>query len=272
MYIDTHAHLNFKAFANDYPQAIERANDAGVGKIIVVGSDWKTSQKAVQIANDYENVYAAVGLHPIHVKDESFDEAKFLLLAANKKVVAIGETGLDYYYDRSSAEIQKEVFRKFIKIAIQKNLPVILHSRDAAEDILPILMAENPMPRGVMHCFSEDWQFAKIILEMGFYISFTGLITFTKNQETFETIKNAPLERILIETDCPYMTPAFATHFVKTSRVKKATAGKPDLNRGKRNEPAYVIEVAKKISELRKVPVEEVAKATTQNALELFRF
>lgn len=251
MYIDTHAHLNFKAFNLDWAQVIEKAKSAGIEAIINVGSNLKTSLKAVEIAEKSDGMYAAVGLHPIHVKDEKFDEEKFLGLAKHKKVVAIGETGLDYYYDKSNTEAQKEIFVKSIKLAQVVSKPIIMHSREATKDLLPVLMAEGSLPSGVMHCFEGDWQFAKIILDMGFYISFTGLITFSKNRTTEEVIYEAPLERILIETDCPYMT--------------------PDPYRGKRNEPAYVVEVARKIAEIKKISQEKVAEQTSKNARELFK-
>lgn len=262
MFIDTHSHLNFKAFKIDYAQAIERAFRSDVKKIIIPSSNLETSKKAVKIAKEFESIYAAVGLHPIHIDPstalragENFDEAELLKLAKSKKVIAIGETGLDYYHarahDRTNAELQKEVFGKHLKLASRLNLPVIIHSREAGDDILSILTGQNPLPRGVFHCFSENWQFAQVILEMGFYFSFTGIITFTKNQETFEVIKNTPLEKILIETDSPYMT--------------------PESHRGERNEPAYVVEVAKKIAELKKIPIEKVADQTTKNAIELFK-
>lgn len=246
MFIDTHAHLNFKDFDLDWQQVIDRAKKANVQAIINVGSNLMTSRKAVEIAGEEKNIFAAVGLHPIHIKaptqrsesrhkvvgDEKFDEEKFLKLAQNKKVVAIGETGLDYYYNKTNAALQKEVLQKSIKLAYQVSKPIILHSREASDDLLPLLMAENPLPKGVMHCFEGDWQFAQMILEMGFYISFTGLITFSKNQKTLEVIKEAPLERILIETDCPYLA--------------------PEAYRGKKNEPAFVVEVARKIAEIKK--------------------
>jgi len=251
MFIDTHSHLNFKAFKNDYAQAIERALNTDVKKIIIPSSNLETSKKAVKIAKEYDNIYAAVGLHPIHIKDEDFVEDAFIKLSKSKKVVAIGETGLDYYHDRTNAEMQKEVFSKHLKLASRLNLPVIIHCREAGDDILSILTGQNPLPRGVFHCFSENWQFAQVVLEMGFYLSFTGIITFTKNQETFEVIQNTPLEKILIETDSPYLT--------------------PESRRGERNEPAYVVEVAKKIAELKKIPMEEVENQTTQNAIELFK-
>ena len=252
MFIDTHAHLNFKDFSNDSSQAIERAFKAGIRGIINVGSNFKTSQKAIKIAKNYEKgIYAAIGLHPIHVEEEVFKENDFLKLAREKKVVAIGETGLDYYYDKSQVHKQEEVFRQHLQIAVKSSKPIILHSRDAAQDVLTILMTQSPLPRGVMHCFQENWEFAKVILDMGFYISFTGLITFAKNYATFEVIKEMPLDRLLIETDCPYLT--------------------PEPYRGKRNEPAYVIEVAKKIAEIKKIPLEKVAEQTTKNAIELFK-
>ena len=278
--------MNFEAFKSDYREVIERAQQADVRAIINVGSNFETSKKAIEIAEKYaegvyphtkyfgEGVYAAIGLHPIHVKpgsetltnashfseksqssttwkDERFDETEFLKLAKNKKVVAIGETGLDYYYDKSSAELQKEIFEKSLKIARAVSKPVILHSRDSGEDVLSVLMAQRPEPLGVMHCFQGNWAYAKMILDMGLYISFTGLITFSKNYETFEVIKNAPLDRLMIETDCPFMS--------------------PQLYRGKRNEPAFVIEVAKKIAEIKKLPLEKVAEETSKNAKKLFK-
>lgn len=259
--VDTHSHLNFEAFKSDYREVIKRAQENDVRGIINVGSNLETSKKAVEIANQYQNgVYAAIGLHPIHIKDEKYDEAEFEKLARHKMVVAIGETGLDYYYDKSSGEAQKEIFELHLKIAQGVSKPVILHSRDAGNDVLSILMAQRPEPLGLMHCFQGDWPYAKMILDMGLYISFTGLITFSKNQATFEVIEKAPLDRIMIETDCPYMTPAFV----------ETTAGKPEPMRGKRNEPAYVIEVAKKIAEIKKLSLEKIAEQTSKNAVELF--
>lgn len=251
MFIDTHAHLNFKAFNSDFDTAILRAQKAGIEKIILVGSNLETSQKAVKIAKKYNFVFAAVGLHPIHVKDETFNEAVFLKLAKEKKVVAIGETGLDYYHDRTNAFDQQAVFLKHLSLANIVGKPVILHSRDAGQDILSVLMTQTPLPRGVFHCFSEDWQFAKIILDLGFYISFTGIITFSKNYANLEVVKNIPLKKMLIETDSPFLT--------------------PEPHRGQRNEPALLVEVAKKIAELRKISLEEVAENTTQNAKDLFK-
>lgn len=251
MYIDTHSHLNFKAFDNDWKEAILHANENNVGAIINVGSNLKTSKKAIEIAEKTDNVFAAIGLHPIHVKDEAWPEADFEKLVKHKKVVAIGETGLDYYYDKGSIDLQREIFEKSLSLATNNSKPVIFHSRDASEDILSILMSQKILPKGVIHCFQGNWQMAQALLDMGLLISFTGLITFSKNQETFEVIEKMPLDRIMIETDCPYMT--------------------PDPYRGKRNEPAYIIEVAKKIAKIKKIPLEKVEAQTTKNAIELFK-
>jgi TatD DNase family protein len=252
MYIDTHAHLNFEAFKTDYKDVIKNALENDISAIINVGSNLETSKRAINIAEEYSSgTYAAIGLHPIHVKDEIFDETIFSKLAKNKKVVALGETGLDYYYDKSTSELQKEVFRQILRISQVIGKPTILHSRDAQEDVLSILMEERPEPKGVMHCFPGDWPYAKVILDMGLYISFTGLITFTKNKDTIEVIEKLPLEKLLIETDCPFMS--------------------PEPYRGKRNEPVNVIEVAKKISEIKKIPLEKVAEQTSKNAIELFK-
>lgn len=251
MLIDTHAHLNFKDFNADYQAVIDRALSADCDAIINVGSNLLTSQKAVKIAQDNKNVFAAVGLHPIHVKDETFNEAEFLKLAKNKKVVAIGETGLDYYYDRSNAETQKEVFSRHIKLANAASKPIIIHARESYDDVLSILTSQHPLNGGVMHCFLGKADFAKIIIAMGFYLSFTGIITFTKNDETVKVIQETPLEKILVETDCPYLT--------------------PEPHRGQRNEPAYVVEVAKKIAAIKKISFEQVAEVTTQNAVKLFK-
>lgn len=251
MYIDTHAHLNFKAFANDYEAAIERAQKAGVTAIINVGSNLETSKKAIEMAEKFPQCFAAVGLHPIHTEDEKFDEKEFLKLAKNKKVVAIGETGLDYYHDKNSADLQKEILQKHINIAHQVGKPLILHCREANDDMLSLLISQNLNLAGVFHCFPGDWAMAQVVLDLGLYLSFTGLITFSKNYTNLTVVKEAPLEKIMIETDCPYLT--------------------PELYRGQRNEPAFVIEVAKKIAEIKKISLDEVAKQTSKNAIELFK-
>ena len=255
MLIDTHAHLNFKPFNKDWERAIKRAFDAGVKGIINVGSNLATSKKAVEIAENYgKGIYAAVGLHPIEVDREDFDEPAFLGLAQNPKVVAVGETGLDYFH-RSSREKQKEVFKKLVKIANTVKKPVILHSRESDDDLLALLDKKEyqveASPRGVGHCVGRDLETAQKFLNLGFYLSFTGNITYNVGAKKEEMLKKVPLEKIMVETDCPYLA--------------------PQSRRGKRNEPAYVVEVAQKIAKIKGISLEELGRITTENAKNLFR-
>ncbi|HEB01535.1 MAG TPA: TatD family deoxyribonuclease [Candidatus Portnoybacteria bacterium] len=250
MLIDTHAHLNFKAFKNDFSQVIRDSLKQETW-LINVGSQLETSQKAVEIAEKYQTgVYAAVGLHPIHVDDEEFDSEKYQELAKSSKVVALGETGLDYKAN-SNKNHQKEVFRKHLELAEKLSRPVIVHCRQAHNDVLEILksfLREGHSLKGVMHCFSGDWSQAQEYFKLGFLISFTGLITFARDWD--QLIEKAPLEKLMIETDCPFMT--------------------PEPHRGKRNEPVYVKYVAEKIAEIKKLDFEKVVQQTTQTAKNLF--
>lgn len=259
MYIDTHAHLNFKTFDKDCREVIRRAFKAGVKGVINVGSNLETSKKAIEIAKTLSHsqecesvskVWAAVGLHPIHVADEQFDFNQYLEIAKDPKVVAIGETGIDLYHNKKTIDLQRDLFEKSLKIANQLNKPVILHCREGQEDLRAWLRRQQVLPKGVIHCFSGDLELAKFVLDLGFLISFTGVITFTKNQKTLRVIREIPLEKIMIETDCPFLT--------------------PQKYRGQRNEPVYVVEVAKKIAEIKKLPLEKVKEITTKNAVGLF--
>lgn len=281
MLFDTHAHLNFAAYKDDRNEVIKRALDNNVW-LINVGSKYETSKRAVEIAQNYEQgVWAAVGLHPIHLEtqlvkikvdpeeiqqfqtaEEEFNYQKYKELAGSEKVVAIGEIGLDYYYKPKTKrklelfkEKQKEVFEVQLKLARELNLPVIFHCRMAHDDLLKILKEQRVKNKerlkGVIHCFTGKWKQAEEYLEMGFYIGFNGIIF--KNIEGIdfqENIRKIPLDRILIETDCPYLTP---------------------LPKTGRNEPLYIKYVAKKIAELKEVSFEEVARVTTENARKLFR-
>ncbi|MFA5128653.1 MAG: TatD family hydrolase [Patescibacteria group bacterium] len=273
MLFDTHAHLNFEAFENDWKETAKRALDADI-KIINVGSNLETSKKTVEIAEEFkEGVYAAVGLHPIHVLDEEVDIEEYKKLAAHPKVVALGEIGLDYFrmpttirpegaggvatgrQIKSSAEIknlQKEVLLKFLKLGAEEKLPVIIHCREAHTDLIDLLENFNKPPgsdaRGVMHCFSGSWEEARRYLNLGFLISFTGVITFAHYEG--ETLAKIPLNKIMVETDCPYLT--------------------PEPHRGKRNEPRYVEYVAKEVARVKDETYEEVARVTTENARLLF--
>lgn len=274
--IDTHAHVNFNDFKNDYKEVIKRALDDGIW-MINVGSERKTSERAIKMAEEHEEgVYAAVGLHPSHLieqdveyeengelvkyksKPEEFDYGFYLNLAKNKKAVGIGECGLDYYHNPQSQisnlknknwkEKQKEVFTKHLKLAKEVNKPIIIHCRNAHDDLLEILRLEAELPSGVMHFFTGTFEQAKNYIDLGFHISFSGVITFTQTYD--EAVKNIPLEKMLIETDCPYATPV--------------------PHRGKRNEPAYVKYVAQKIAEIKGLSFDEAATQTTRNAKELF--
>jgi len=291
MLIDTHAHSNFNAYKFDADEVIRRSLDNGVW-MINVGSQYETSKRAVEIAERYKaGIYAAVGLHPIHLangifkipkpagragipvaegdlgtkidqeeiefrtREEDFDYEKYKALANSPKVVAIGEIGLDYYY-RPKTKIkfqqfekkQKEVFLKQLELAKELNLPIIFHCRAAHDNLITTLEHYNNRTiRGVVHCFTGTWEQAKKYLEMGFYLGFNGII-FKLNLD--EIIKKTPLEKILIETDCPYLTP-------------------PPMNG--RNEPLYVKYVAEKIVELKRESLEKITQITTENAKDLFR-
>lgn len=292
MYIDTHAHINFNAYKDDGPAVIKRTLDGGVW-MILVGSESKTSERSVQYASQYnEGVYAAVGLHPSHLFDEYIDEqevdVKFFTkhqefdfdfykeLTKDKKVVGIGECGLEYGHLPKGVEPeivkakQQEVLNQHIDLAMATNLPIIIHCRDGSTslttgahddcyDILSQAISEGKLlRRGVIHCFTGNWHDAERYLSLGFYISFTGIITFKPTKKIAEqhaaildALVKIPLDKILIETDSPYLA--------------------PDPLRGSRNEPLNVKLVAKKIAELKGVSVEEVADATFANARALFK-
>lgn len=269
MLIDTHAHINFNAYKDDADEVVRRSLTGGV-QMINVGSQYSTSKRAVEMAEKYENgVYAAVGLHPIHLadgifktkldeeeviiptKNEEFDYARYKELAQSKKVVAIGEIGLDYYYrPKTKTKLdefknrQEEVLLMQLDLAKELNLPVIFHCRSAHEDLIEILA--NYSLSGVIHCFTGNWEEAQKYLAMGFYLGFNGII-FKLNLN--DVIKKTPLERIVLETDCPYLTP-------------KPIEG--------RNEPLYIKYIAEKIAGLKNETFEKISEITTQNTKTLF--
>lgn len=247
---DAHTHVNFGVFKNDFQEVVERALKNDIW-LINAGSRFSTSERAVEIAQNYKKgVYAAIGLHPIHVFDEGFDEKKYFELAKNEKVTAIGETGLDYY--RNKPDKQKEIFIKHIELANKVNKPLMIHCRDAFNDLIEVLKANSSKLKaekpGVLHFFTGTKENAKTLLETGFYFTFGGLITF--NRDFDEIVRFIPLERIMLETDAPYVAPV--------------------PYRGKRNEPSYIVEVAKKLAEIKRVSLEEVSAKTTENAMVVF--
>jgi TatD DNase family protein len=253
--VDSHAHIQGKEYAGEVEAVIARARAAGLDKIIAVGGagEMSSNHDAVALADSYENVYATVGMHPHDAKDVGPEDLKSLReLTVHPKVVAVGETGLDYYYSHSPHGVQRRVFAEFIHLARQTRLPLVVHERDAAQDVAQLLRSEgNGDLRGVIHCFTGNYQAACAYLDLGFYLSFTGIITF-KNAEPLRAVaRQVPLERILIETDSPYLTPV--------------------PHRGKRNEPAYVRLVAETLAIVKSVSLEEVAQITSENVHDLFR-
>ena len=254
MLIDTHTHLDDARYNDDREAMITRALEAGVEAFITIGCDLGTSQAAVALADQHPFVYASVGVHPHevkHIQDDWYDE--FRRLAKNKNVVAYGEIGLDYHYNHSSPKEQRERFREQIQLARELKLPVIIHTREAQEDTIAILKEEQASEvGGVFHCFSGDAWLAKDALDSGFYLSFSGILTFQNASMLRDIAKNTPLDRVLIETDCPYLTPV--------------------PYRGKRNEPAYVSQVAKQLAAIHpELTVEEIQRRTTENAKRLFK-
>ncbi|MGG1698769.1 TatD family hydrolase [Bacillus zhangzhouensis] len=253
MLFDTHAHLNAEQYNEDLEQVIERAKSEKVENIVVVGFDRPTITRAMELIEEYDFIYAAIGWHPVDAIDMTDEDLAWIKeLSQHEKVVAIGEMGLDYYWDKSPKEVQKEVFRRQIALAKEVNLPIIIHNRDATEDVVTILKEEGAaVVGGIMHCFTGSLEIAKACMEMNFYISFGGPVTFKNAKKPKEVVKDIPSDRLLIETDCPYLTPA--------------------PFRGKRNEPSYVKYIAEQIAELREMSFEELAELTTENAKKVFR-
>ncbi|GAF78468.1 unnamed protein product [marine sediment metagenome] len=248
---DTHAHLDDPRFENDLEDVIGRAREAGVERMISIGTNVGTTENAVRIAGGHEGIYASVGLHPHSAAEFSEEHAVRLTeMCSDDNVIAIGEIGLDYYKDRSPREVQRSVFRRMLEIAREVDLPVIVHNRDATDDCLAILKDFRGQIRGVAHCFSGNRAVADRFLDLDFYISFSGTVTFPKTEELAEVARIVPDDRILIETDCPYLA--------------------PQAQRGRRNEPAFVKYVAERIAVLRKIDISQAADITMRNAGELF--
>lgn len=252
--IDSHAHIYGKEFAADFDEVMQRAADAGVETVIVVGADLESSIQAAELALKHPNLYAAVGIHPHDANRVTEECYKRIIDLANSsaKVVAIGEIGLDFYRDRSPRADQERVFRRFIQIAKELKLPLIIHDRDAHDRIMNILREEHADEAGgVLHCFSGDLQMANECIELGFYISIPGTVTYPNNSSLHEVVRGVKAEHLLVETDCPYLSPV--------------------PYRGKRNEPSYVRLAAEKVAELKGLSIEDVARITTRNAEKLFK-
>lgn len=252
--IDSHTHIQGMEFAADVTRVVRQAQEAGVEKILVVGGagDLSSNDAALELAKSFSGLFATVGMHPHDAKGVSENDFQRLKeLTRSPKVVAIGETGLDFYYDHSPREIQIELFCRFIQMARETRLPLVVHNRQANWEVAELLRREGKGDiQGVIHCFTGDYQAAREFLDLGFYLSFTGIITFKNADSLRGVVRKLPLDSILVETDSPYLTPA--------------------PHRGKRNEPAFVRLVAEAMSQIKGVMLEEVAQATSQNACRLF--
>lgn len=254
MLFDTHAHLDSPKFDNDREEVIARAKEAGVGTIVNIGFNRETIPTTMALAEKYEFIYAAVGWHPTDAADMRMEEdlAWIESLCGHPKVVAIGEIGLDYYWDTSPKEVQHAVFREQIRLAKRLDKPIVIHNRDAHEDVIRILREEGASEiGGIMHCFSGSWETAKQCLDMNFYISFGGPVTFKNARVPKEVLAQVPLDRLLIETDAPYLT--------------------PHPYRGKRNESSYVQFVADSAAEITGLSRKKIEEITNRNARACFR-
>jgi TatD DNase family protein len=251
--IDTHAHLDSGQFAADIEEVIARAHENGVSHMVTVGCDLESSRRSIEIAKSHTGIYASVGIHP-HDAGQATDEGLEILrrlIREEGKIVAVGEIGLDFYRDRSPRDVQRLAFRRQIRLAREVGLPVIVHDREAHDEVLQILRDEEAAAvGGVLHCFSGDTAMARSCIELGFHISFPGTITYPKNEAVREVVRNIPVDHMLVETDCPYLA--------------------PQGRRGKRNEPAFVRQTAEMIAEVKGLTVEDVARITTLNAYNLF--
>ncbi|MEI5994726.1 TatD family hydrolase [Candidatus Enterococcus mansonii] len=253
MIFDSHTHLNAEQFNEDIPETIKRAKELGVTEMAVVGFDTPTIEKSLELSQQYKEIQSIIGWHPTEAGSYTSEiEKKLQQLLTTPKVVALGEIGLDYYWMEDPKEVQDRVFRRQIAIAKEMNLPISIHTREAMEDTYKILKEEDIRDiGGIMHSFSGDPEWMKRFLDMGMHISLSGVVTFKKALDVQEVAKSVPLDRLLVETDAPYLAPV--------------------PYRGKRNEPGYTRYVVEKIAELRETSFEEIANQTTDNAHRLFR-
>ena len=251
MLFDSHAHLNDEAFDQDRAELLATFRDAGVGLVMNAGCSLASSREGIALAEAYPWIYCSVGTHP-DTADEVNEEVLevYRQMCSHPKVKAIGEIGLDYYYETIHRDAQMRAFRMQMQLAEELDMPVIVHERDAHEDGMSIVK-EFPKVKGVFHCYSGSAEMARQLVDMGWYIGFTGVLTFKNARKAVETAASIPLERILLETDCPYMA--------------------PEPYRGKRNHPGYLPKMAEKLAQIRGIPVEKAIRATTENAKRLYR-
>tara|TARA_R110001583_G_scaffold17766_8_gene71676 strand:+ start:1032 stop:1802 length:771 start_codon:yes stop_codon:yes gene_type:complete len=253
MLIDSHCHLDrldLDPYAGQLQPVIERASQQGVSRLLCVGTDMARCDAMLALIDPFPQVQASVGVHPLSDEIEQLDPAVLVAAAAHSRVIAIGETGLDYHYGQESIAAQQRSFELHLEVAQQLNKPVIVHTRAAQKDTLDSLRQGLSQAGGVLHCFTEDWAMAEQALELGLYISFSGIITFRNAATLREVVRRVPLERILVETDAPYLTPV--------------------PHRGHSNEPCYVREVAEAVAQIKSLSLEQVATATSANFERLF--
>lgn len=253
MFIDSHCHIDFPDFSEGVQPLLDHMSAAGVGVALCVSVNLENFPRVLALAETHTNLFASVGVHPDHDEGREPSVEELVDLASHPRVLAIGETGLDYYrMQREEADWQRARFRTHIRAARSAGKPLIIHTRNAAGDTLAIMAEEGAgAAGGVMHCFTENWEVAEAALAMGFHISFSGIVTFKSAKDLKEVARRVPLDRLLIETDSPYLAPV--------------------PHRGKRNEPAFVRHVAEEIASLRGIPLAEVETATTENFISLFR-
>ncbi len=252
MLIDSHSHLEMPEFKKDLDEVIQRAKESGVEYIFTVGTDKKDWKRALEIAQSYPSVYAILGVHPHNAKEIDGETYPALRkLCRDEKVKAYGEIGLDFYRNLSPRDIQLKRFREQVELAKELRLPIVVHDREAHQETLEVLKSEKAEQcGGIIHCFSGDYEMAKLCMDMGFYISIPGSVTFKSAEKFQEIIKRLPLESLLVETDAPFLTPI--------------------PFRGKRNEPSYIRYTAQKVAEIKRVSFEKVAEVTTENALRIY--
>jgi TatD DNase family protein len=257
MFVDSHAHIDGLEFDVDREEVIQRAHAAGVSAILNVGTGDPHSgafERAIELGRSHDAIYTAIGTHPHDARlyDEAAEAKTMTLIQSGERVVAWGEIGLDFHYDNSPRDVQVDVFKRQLRAARDLNLPVIIHTREAETETIDILKSDydGAARRGVFHCFSGSEELAKRALEIGFMISFSGIVTFKKAEDLRNIARQVPLDRLLIETDCPYLTPV--------------------PHRGKRNEPAYVVEVARCLADLHGLAIEEMAHVTAENFIRFF--
>ena len=251
MFFDSHAHYDDVRFDSDRDDVLKLLKENNITRVVNIGTDILSSKNAIKLSEKYDFIYASVGVHPHEAKnmtDESIDDIKSMI--KNEKVVAIGEIGLDYHYDNSPRELQRYWFEKQLNLAKETDMPVVIHMREATEDTISILK-NSGHKNCVIHCFSGSLETAKIMLDLGYYISFAGPVTFKNAKGILEVVKYVPNDRFFIETDCPYLT--------------------PEPNRGKRNNSVYMIDTARKIAEIRNTTLEHIAKTTYDNTSAFYR-